>query len=56
MGRSRPDLLESLVEAPAVREAARGLIEAVAAELAQRGLSPGAYQKAIRQLEQRKES
>ena len=51
MGKSRPHLLGTLLEAPAVREAAQGLIEAVAAEVEARGLSPGAYQRAIQHLE-----
>jgi 4-aminobutyrate aminotransferase-like enzyme len=50
MGKSRPHLLGSLLEAPAVREAARALIEAVAAEAEERGLAPGAYERAIKQL------
>jgi 4-aminobutyrate aminotransferase-like enzyme len=42
--------LKSPLEAPAVREAARALIAAVAEEAEKRSLSPRAYERALRQL------
>ncbi len=51
MARRRPSPLDSLVEAPAVREAAAALIDAVAAEAGARALDPEGYAKEIRRLE-----
>jgi acetylornithine/N-succinyldiaminopimelate aminotransferase len=42
--------LESLADVPAVREAARALLDAVAAEARGRALTPVAYDKAVRDL------
>jgi 4-aminobutyrate aminotransferase-like enzyme len=51
MARSKPSPLESLLDAPRVREAAEALVRAVAEEAAGRSLSPRAYERAVRQLE-----
>ena len=49
MARSKPSPLDTLLDAPRVREAARALLDAVAEEAAQRALSPRAYERALRQ-------
>jgi 4-aminobutyrate aminotransferase-like enzyme len=51
MARSKPSPLESLLDAPRVREAAQALIRAVAEEASERSLAPRAYERAVRQLE-----
>ncbi len=48
MARSKPSPLESLRESSRVRDAARELIRAVAAEANQRELSPKAYERALK--------
>ncbi len=50
MARSKPSPLESLLDSPRVREAARTLIDAVHEEAAERTLAPQAYEKALRQV------
>lgn len=50
MARSKPSPLESLLDSPRVRDAARTLIDAVREEAAERTLAPQAYEKALRQL------
>ncbi|MEE8476329.1 MAG: aminotransferase class III-fold pyridoxal phosphate-dependent enzyme [Myxococcota bacterium] len=50
MARSKPSPLESLLDSPRVRDAARVLIDAVQEEAAERTLTPQAYEKAVRQL------
>lgn len=50
MVRRSPNPLTPLLEAPAVREAADALIDAVAAESSSRVFTPDAYQKAVRKL------
>ena len=52
MARRKHSPLQSLLDAPRVREAAQQLLDAVAEELAERELSPRAYDRAIRELEQ----
>jgi acetylornithine aminotransferase len=55
MGRSRTrSPLECLTSSPRVREAARALVEAVAAEAAQRALAPPAMARALREIERRR--
>jgi 4-aminobutyrate aminotransferase-like enzyme len=51
MARRTPSPLDSLAEAPAVKEAAEALLAAVAAESTARALEPEAYRKEIRRLE-----
>ncbi len=51
MARRNPSPLDSLAEAPAVKQAAAALLDAVAAESAARALEPEAYLKEIRRLE-----
>jgi len=51
MAKRRPSPLQPLVEADAVREAARALIQAVRNEADERALNPKAYEKAIREVE-----
>ncbi len=51
MPRARPSPTRSLLDAPGVREAARALVRAVAAESAERALTPKQYARALRQLE-----
>lgn len=51
MARRSRNPLGSLLDAPAVREAAGALIDAVAEETASRTLSPESYEKAVRELE-----
>ncbi|MDX1648385.1 MAG: aminotransferase class III-fold pyridoxal phosphate-dependent enzyme, partial [Myxococcota bacterium] len=51
MPRRSRNPLGSLLDAPAVREAAGALIEAVAEEAGSRTLAPEAYDKAVRELE-----
>jgi 4-aminobutyrate aminotransferase/(S)-3-amino-2-methylpropionate transaminase len=51
MGRRPKSPLEPLLDAPAVREAAAALVEAVAAEAAGRALTPEAYARALRRVE-----
>jgi 4-aminobutyrate aminotransferase-like enzyme len=51
MTRRSRNPLGSLLDAPAVREAAGALIEAVAEEAGARTLGPEAYEKAVRELE-----
>jgi 4-aminobutyrate aminotransferase-like enzyme len=50
----RPSPLESLVDAPGVREAARALLAAVAGHTSEISLSPKAYARALRELERRR--
>jgi 4-aminobutyrate aminotransferase-like enzyme len=50
MPRRSQSPLSPLLDAPAVREAAAALIDAVAAESAERSLSPDAYAKAVQRL------
>ena len=54
MAKRKHSPLQSLLDAPAVREAAQALVEAVQAELATRELSPRAYDRALRELERRR--
>jgi len=55
MSRSRTrSPLESLTSSPRVREAARALVEAVAAEAALRALAPGPMARALREIERRR--
>ena len=51
MPRSKPSPLNSLLDAPRVKEAARALIEAVAEETAERALTPKAAERALRDVE-----
>jgi 4-aminobutyrate aminotransferase-like enzyme len=51
MGRRPKSPLEPLLDAPAVREAAAALVDAVAAEAAARALTPEAYARALRRVE-----
>jgi 4-aminobutyrate aminotransferase-like enzyme len=51
MGRRPKSPLDPLLDAPAVREAAAALVNAVAAEAAARALTPSGYGRAIRRLE-----
>jgi 4-aminobutyrate aminotransferase-like enzyme len=51
MARKRSNPLDSLLDAPAVREAAEALVAAVADEAQKRSLTPAAYARAIRQIE-----
>ncbi len=51
MARRPPSPLHSLLEAPAVREAAQALVQAVAAESQGRALTPVAYARALREIE-----
>ncbi len=46
--------LEPLLTAPAVREAARALVEAVAKEAAQRALTPAQYERAVKEIGRRR--
>jgi len=50
MARRRRSLIDGLLDAPRVREAARELIEAVAEEAAERALTPAQYDRALRDL------
>jgi 4-aminobutyrate aminotransferase-like enzyme len=54
MTRAKPSPLESLLSTPAVREAARALVQAVAAEASQRQLSPARFERSLRELERRR--
>jgi len=54
MAKNRPSPLKSPLDAPAVRDAARALIAAVAEEAEKRSLSPRAYERALRQLERQR--
>jgi len=54
MARKHPSPLASPLDAPAVREAARALIAAVAGEAEKRSLPPRAYERALRQLERQR--
>jgi len=51
MARRTPSPIDSLLDAPAVREAAAALVSAVASEASERSLSPEAYAKTLRSLE-----
>ncbi len=51
MARRKPSPLNSLLEAPAVRDAAKALVDAVAEEARTRTLGPEAYEKALRDVE-----
>jgi 4-aminobutyrate aminotransferase-like enzyme len=50
MARRKPSPLQSLLDAPRVREAARALVEAVAAEAGERALARKPYERALREL------
>jgi 4-aminobutyrate aminotransferase-like enzyme len=50
MARSKPSPLSSLLDAPAVREAARALIDAVREEALRRELAPKVYDKTLREF------
>jgi len=50
MARGKPSPLRSLLDAPRVREAARALVEAVAAEAGERALARGPYERTLREL------
>jgi acetylornithine aminotransferase len=50
MGRSKRNPLRSLLDSPGVREAAQALVEAVRAATTETGLSPKAYQRALREV------
>jgi 4-aminobutyrate aminotransferase-like enzyme len=54
MARKRPSPLESLLDAPAVYEAAKALVAAVAEEAQKRSLTPPSYARAIRQIERQR--
>jgi acetylornithine aminotransferase len=54
MARKSTSPLKSLLDAPAVREAARALIAAVAEEARKRSLTPPAYERSIRLLERQR--
>jgi len=54
MPRRKPSPFESLIAAPRVREAARALVEAVAAEASERTLTPRQYEQALRELSRRR--
>jgi 4-aminobutyrate aminotransferase-like enzyme len=54
MAKNRSSPLKSPLESPAVREAARALIAAVADEAQKRALSPPAYQRALREIERQR--
>jgi 4-aminobutyrate aminotransferase-like enzyme len=55
MPRKRPNpVTSSWLDAPEVREAARALIQAVAAQTSELALSPKAYARALRELERRR--
>jgi 4-aminobutyrate aminotransferase-like enzyme len=54
MARKRPSPLTSPLDSPAVREAARALVAAVAEEAEKRSLSPRAYESALRQIERQR--
>ncbi len=52
MPRRRPPTpLDSLLDAPAVRDAAAALLDAVAAEAGERALAPPDYEKALKEIE-----
>jgi 4-aminobutyrate aminotransferase-like enzyme len=51
MPKRKPSPLESLLDSPRVREAARALVEAVAEEARERTLQPKDYQRALGRLE-----
>jgi len=54
MARRPGSPLESLLDAPAVREAAEALVAAVAAETERRSLSPKAYAREVRRIERQR--
>jgi len=54
MARKRPNPLETMLDAPAVREAAEALVAAVADEAQKRSLTPAAYARAVRQIERQR--
>jgi 4-aminobutyrate aminotransferase-like enzyme len=54
MANPKPSPLASLLAAPAVRDAARALIAAVAEEARELSLTPKAYARALRELERRR--
>jgi 4-aminobutyrate aminotransferase-like enzyme len=54
MARNRPSPLASLLDSPAVRDAARALIAAVAEESEKRAFSPTAYQRARSRIERQR--
>jgi 4-aminobutyrate aminotransferase-like enzyme len=51
MPKAKRSPLKSLLEAPRVREAARALIEALHEEIQERELNPGAYDRAVREIQ-----
>jgi 4-aminobutyrate aminotransferase-like enzyme len=51
MPKRKPSPLESFLDSPRVREAARALVEAVSEEARERVLSPKAYQEALARIE-----
>jgi 4-aminobutyrate aminotransferase-like enzyme len=50
MARSKASPLNDLLDSPRVRDAARALVDAVAEEAAERQLSDGAYQRAVKEI------
>ena len=54
MPRVKPSPLESLLSSPRVREAARALVEAVAAEAGERSLTHRQFEGALKEIERKR--